>query len=261
MEDDSINQKFPKHVVRLYYTLTVGKTRDFCNNGTIQLSIIRNFSRIRINMSPISQESHISKKLLSNIQELPLWVKQVIYLELHKDLVEYFTNESLKSLTPEDTLAFYVPKVTAEGDQALLGMNDDIGKLLRDSKQGYTILDICLKHSLSLESCCSHVLEAIQSQWIHTPDSVKAMGTIEYMANNIRLGEYLVKMGRITKEQLEQALRTQQYIKEALQDHTGIANILINLGYITRQDTEGILFLKQESKKPLENLTLFKNFV
>lgn len=209
-------------------------------------------------MPSVSQNSHIAKLLLSNIIGLPLWVKQVIYLELHQELVGHFTPESLKNLTPEDTLAFYIPKITSEGERTLQEAKDDLGKLLLDAQQKYTILDICLRNSWSLETCCHHLLNAIQLQWLYPPASIKALGTIEYLANSIRLGEYLVKMGRITTEQLEQALRTQQYIKEALQEHTGFANILINLGYITRQDTEGILFLKQESLKPIGNVELFE---
>jgi hypothetical protein len=212
-------------------------------------------------MSPISEKHHVAQQLLNNVMGLPLWVKQVIYLELHKELVEHFTPESLKNLTPEDTVAFYIPKVTQEGERAMVDMKDDVGFLLTDAKQKYTVLDICLRHSWSLETCCHAMFVAIKNQWLHPPSSTKALGTIEYLANQIRLGEYLVKMGRVTVEQLEQALRTQQYIKEALQEHTGIANILINLGYITRQDTEGILFLKQESRKVIENVELFEKLI
>lgn len=198
--------------------------------------------------SPIPTK-HIAQQLIDSINTLPLWVKHVIYLELQKELVDYFSLESLNKLTSEDTLAFFVPRITAEGEKMLLDLRSDVGKLLMASKQNLTVLDICLHHDWSLEVCCHHLMEAIRSQWIYPPASTKALGTIEYLSNSIRLGEYLVKMERITLDQLEQGLRTQQYIKESLQEHTGLANILINLGFITRQDTETILFLKSESQK------------
>ena len=77
------------------------------------------------------------------------------------------------------------------------------------------------------------------------------MASIEYLSGRTRLGEYLLKLGLIRPEQLDQALRAQKYIDEAMSDHTKLANILINLGYITRKDSETILFLKDESKKPI----------
>lgn len=212
-------------------------------------------------MSSTSHHSHIARQLITDIKELPLWVKQVIYLELQQELIEHFTPESLDGLTSEDTVAFYLPKLTAEGEQVLLDMQGDVHTLLLDIKQNYTVLDICLRNEWSLETCCSLLVEALRSDWAEPPNSIKALGTIEYLANRIRLGEYLVKMGRISVEQLDQALRTQQYVKESLQEHTGIANILINLGYITRQDTEGILFLKEESRKPVENIALLNKIL
>ncbi len=209
-------------------------------------------------MLPTSQQPSIAQKLLSHIQELPLWVKQVLYLKLRDELTGHFVPDSLNGLSTEDTIAFYIPKITDSGESSLLDIKGPQGKLLMDAKQKFTILDICLRNGWSLEECCQYLIEAFKAQWLKPPTSIKALGTIEYLSNQIRLGEYLVKMGRISPDQLEQALRTQQYIKEALQEHTGLANILINLGYITRQDTEGILFLKEESRKPFDNVTLFE---
>ncbi len=203
-----------------------------------------------------SHQFHISQQLLDNIMGLPLWVRQVVFLELQRELTLHFTSESLKNLAPEDTIAFYIPKITSEGERALLEQKEDLGRLLMDTKQQFTVLDICLKNQWNLETTSRYIVDSIKAQWVYPPSSMKALGTLEYLANRIRLGEYLVKMDRITMDQLEQALRTQQYIKEALQEHTGLANILINLGYITRQDTEGILFLKEESRKPVDNIAL-----
>ncbi len=209
-------------------------------------------------MTSTSQKSSVTKQLLMHIKELPLWVKQVVYFELGEELLGYYAAESLSSLTAEDTVAFYTPTLTPEGEQALLNEKGDVGKLLLEAKQKYTVLDICLRNQWSLEVSAKNIIVAIQSKWIKPPSSMKALGTLEYMANRIRLGEYLVKMGRISPEQLEQALRTQQYIKESLNEHSGLANILINLGFITRQDTETILFLKEESSKSLENIGIFE---
>lgn len=210
-------------------------------------------------MPAASQKIPVSQKLLDSITGLPLWIKQVIYLALSKDLGAHYSLEALKNMTMEDTLAFTVLKLTAEGEKILTGKKDEpLETLLKDIDQQLTLLDICLRNQWSLETCCEQVVQGIKSHWIQPPSSVKAFGTIQYLANEIRLGEYLVKLSRINLEQLDQALRTQQYIKEALQEHTGIANILINLGYITRQDTEGILFLKEESRKPIQKVPLLQ---
>lgn len=212
-------------------------------------------------MSTASQDSHVAQQLLENIKGLPLWIKQVIYLELREELLRHFVPESLNTLTAEDTVAFFIPRITDEGERVILERKDEVGMVLMDAKSRFSLLDICLRRQWSLEVCCYFMLEAIDNAYIHPPASVKAMATLEYLGNRIRLGEYLVKMGRITLDQLEQALRTQQYIKEALQEHTGLANILINLGYITRQDIEGLLFLKEESKTTIQGVALLEKLL
>lgn len=204
-------------------------------------------------MSLRPTSAHVSRRLIANINSLPLWVKQVVYLDLHNELASFFAADNLNNMSSEDTIAFFLPKLTSDGERNLLEVKGDVGKLLMNAKDKLTLLDICILNNWTLETCCHAIVEAMHYQWLYPPPSLKAMGTIEYLGNSIRLGEYLVKMGRISMEQLEQALRTQQYIKEAMQEHTGLANILINLGHITRKDTEGILFLKEESRKPLDN--------
>jgi hypothetical protein len=213
-------------------------------------------------MSFVAHQSHIAQRLINSIQSLPLWVKQVIYVKLHQELCVHFSQSTLLDIGLEDTVAFYVPTLTPEGERSLLNIkNEMLNKLMMSAKDKLTLLDICLRNAWPLETVCQQLVEAMKQQWIFPPSSLKAIGTIEYLGNSIRLGEYLVKMGRLTIEQLEQALRTQQYIKEAMQEHTGLANILINLGYITRQDTEGILFLKEESRQPMDNIAIFEKLM
>lgn len=205
------------------------------------------------------QKSNPSKTFLLMLDQLPLWVKQIIYLELRQEMIKHFASQSLDAMVPEDSLAMYAPKITDVGEGALGSTTGDEAKLLTAVRDKYTVLDMCINYEWTLEEACAVLRTGIENKWVRPPESSKALGTLEYLANAIRLGEYLVKMDRITPEQLNQALRTQQYIEESMREHTGLANILINLGYITRQDTEGILFLKEESRKPMKDTKIFKS--
>jgi hypothetical protein len=126
----------------------------------------------------------------------------------------------------------------------------EILKLLYWSAQGKSVMNICVINQWTLEQCCDYLFSAIEKGFIIPPTSIVIQATLLYMGGKIRLGDYLVKTGRLKLEQLDQALRTQRYIEESLGERTGIGNIFINLGYIHKQDCEGILFLKEESKKP-----------
>jgi hypothetical protein len=72
---------------------------------------------------------------------------------------------------------------------------------------------------------------------------------MRYLGNKTRLGEYLVQSQRITEEDMEQALLTQQYITVAMGERTNIGEILVRLELVEQEDVEAILFLKEESSK------------
>lgn len=204
----------------------------------------------------------LSRQFLNQMKSLPLWVKQVVFLELLQEFKRFFAFDTLHELAPDDSIALYVPSLTPDAPKSpYTEVTKQQAQMLESSNHLLTVLDMCILHEWSLESLCIILYDAIESGWIKPPHSPKAMATLAYLSNNIRLGEYLVRMSVITQDQLTQALRTQLYIQEAMNEHTGLANIMINLGYVTRRDTEGILFLKEESKKPLSNATLIKTWV
>ncbi len=201
------------------------------------------------------------EKLNNQILSLPLWVKQVLYSVLKQELENILSKRTLDTFQPEDTLQIWHPELTLAGKRALEtssgDLTPDVIKLLRMASQGKAIIDVALLSRWTLEQCCIHLLSAISKELILAPKSGIIQATILYLSGRVRLGEYLVKIGRVTVEQLDQALRTQRYIEDSLGERTGIANVLINLGYINKMDSEGILFLKEESRKTYSANDLF----
>jgi hypothetical protein len=203
---------------------------------------------IMTNPSPI-----VFEQIMQEISGLPLWIKHVIFLQLRSDLEKSLTKSTLDGLGDSDSLQLMVPQVTHAGKQELeqpSGRNtQELLRLLHCANRQKNVVNICIINNWTLEQCSILLVEAIEKQYVTPPVSVHTQATLLYLGNRIRIGDYLVKIGRLTLEQLDQALRTQRYIEESLGEKTGIANVLINLGYIHKKDSEGILFLKEESKK------------
>jgi hypothetical protein len=207
-------------------------------------------------------EHHVAEKLFNELMRLPLWVKLVFYVDLRKDLAQYLSGPTLEQLTADEPIALYVPILTQTGEVFLTAgeVYPNLKALLADCQLRLSILDICLRHEWSLESVCQLLLEAFERKFILAPPSVKVHSSIEYLAGSTRLGEYLLKLGLIKSDELDQALRAQKYIDEAMSDHTHLANILINLGYVTRRDCETILLLKEESQRPIQHTPFLRVF-
>ncbi len=193
---------------------------------------------------------------IQQIRVMPLWVKQVIYAMLRLELESTLSKRTLDTFGYDDLMQLMVPEVTPLGqrelDQPNTQTSQGVLKLLQMAKHQKTVINIAIANSWTLEQCAVYLKEALDKQFINPPKSPVIRGTIDYLAGHTRLGEYLVKINRLTVEQLDQALRTQKYIEESMGERTGIANVLINLGFIHKVDSESILFLKEESKKPYQ---------
>ena len=205
------------------------------------------------------QNSMDFEGMMRNMSALPLWVKQVIYTEMRNELEVILSKSTLDMFGPDDLLQLFVPELTPVGskelDQPSGHASQDLLRFLGYCRQHKNVANICILNRWTLEQANASLLQAIQHQMVHPPKSGIIKATIDYLAGITRLGEYLVKINRLTVEQLDQALRTQKYIEESMGDKTGIANVLINLGYIRKEDSEGILFLKEESKKSFEGFS------
>lgn len=207
-----------------------------------------------------SQPPTILETLMKQVSAMPLWIKQVVYAQLKTELETAMSKATVDAFGTEHMLQLWVPELTREGFTELNApsgkFSSHLLKVLHLTKFKKNVANITVTNNWSLEQCSILLREAITHNMLTRPPSGIILATIEYLANATRLGEYLVKINRVTSEQLDQALRTQKYIEESMGEKTGIANVMINLGYIRKEDTEGILFLKEESKKPFQGISL-----
>ena len=193
------------------------------------------------------------KLLMQKIVELPLWIKQIIYLELNEELKSSAAHSKLVSEKREDFLQIYTPQMTFLGEKELetrsRNFHSNTYKFLEGVSQKLNVVEIALNNGWSLAECAAFFIETLNAELLMPPKSSCIKGTALYISEKIRLGEYLVKLGKISIDQLDEALRTQKYIEKSVGDTTALGEILIKLGFVTKADTEGILFLKEESKK------------
>ena len=196
------------------------------------------------------------ESLMTNIEKLPLWVKQVVFAQLQRELESRFTKSTLTAFDPDNIFQMAVLPVTPLGHELALKTNtqnaNPIVHLLQYAQQDKNIVSTCLVMNWPLEECCQTILEAQDKGFVETFESSIMQATVEFIGNKIRMGEYLVRIQRIQPQQLQQALQVQEYIEASMGERTGIASVLINLGYVHKQDTEGILFLKTESQKSFQ---------
>lgn len=193
------------------------------------------------------------KDFIREILNLPVWIKQIIYLELKEQLESSALQNCFNITKKEDCLQLYIPKLTYTGKKELEKKTKNLCEntyiFLECAFQNISIIEIAVKNNWNLFECSNYFIEATTSELVLSPDSDIIKGTALYMSGKIRLGEYFVKINKISIEQLDKALRVQKDTEENLGDRPGLAEILLNLKFVNKPDTEGILLLKEDCKK------------
>ncbi|MEW5819455.1 MAG: hypothetical protein AB1782_04635 [Cyanobacteriota bacterium] len=201
------------------------------------------------------QKNTYFDNVLDKIYELPLWVKQAIYAELKEHIQSRSPICALDTISKHNLIQLYTPFITQAGikvlskdDTSLIidksKITNEVISLLTNAKNKLRIIDICQKNTWTLSQACKTITDCIDLNLIEPIASNSLSSTIYFIAGKIRIGEFLVRTGKISVEQLDMALYSQKYTEDSMGERIYLAQILLNLGYISPRDYENIIFLK-----------------
>lgn len=173
---------------------------------------------------------------MNKISDMPLYIKELVYERL---------SDEIKSFNCQENFSSYVPILTFKGKNELsnkhLGFDFNIYNFLDLSDKGYKITEISVNTFLTVEETSKLFEICLDEDLIEKPDNITC-SVAQYLSGKIRLGEYLVKIGKITEEQLDEVLKNSSNEKK-------IGERLAELNYIAPEDIKAILKLKDEAQK------------
>ena len=197
----------------------------------------------------------ISDLFIRNINNLPMWVKQVVTKEIFDDLNKKL--EEFSELAEIDNLFQYMcPKVTFKGKQELnekaMALSEGYYIFLNDLVNGDNIFEITLKNNWTLADSAKIFCRLCEMEFLSIPDFLtnKNVAVALFIAGRLKTGEFLKRINKISAVQLEQAIRYQKELNDEGR-HIKMASILIKLGFITDKGLDSLLLLKDEAKKRL----------
>lgn len=193
----------------------------------------------------------ISELFLHNIDVLPLWVKQVLYLKTRDKLREELA-EFLDVLVTDNLMQYYVPKLTFAGRTELetreKRLPEEFYTFYKCVQNGNDLFEITLANYWTFTQTCSLFVRSIELQYVNIPENESIISIAQFMAGKIRTGEMLKRLGKIDVMQLEKAIRIQKERNEQNKP-VKMAELMIELGYITEKDVKILLAFKDDAKK------------
>lgn len=190
-------------------------------------------------------KNNIYNKFIKKILDLPLWIKQILYLQLTKDMQNNFCERFLKN---DNIFITYSPILTYKGQNELkdriCGFDSNLYNFLQNCLDGCCLAEISAKTFLSLEEIAKIFEFCLEQEYIEKPKSNELCAITGYLSGKLRLGEYLLQIGILTEQQLKDAVEQSKN-----QNEQKFGEILIDKNYVKPEDLKAILILKSESKK------------
>lgn len=180
-------------------------------------------------------------QFLNKISNFPGWIKEIIYIKLSEEVT--------KETNPAYIFATYKPTLTYKGrcelDFRKSGFDTNIYNLLESADNDCSISDITLNTYLSLEEIAGYFLFCVDEGYFEIPDNSQILNIAGFLTGKYRTGEYFVKNGIISENQLDDAVKELQTKKE----NKKFGQYLIDLGLISQTQLDTILQIKEEAKK------------
>lgn len=186
-------------------------------------------------------------KLLS----FPLWIKQTIFLDLSNDLTTYLSNEFL-DVKEGELFHVYKPALSELGQEELMTkeskFDESIYSFLDCCNEGMSLIEIAIENNFSMEEV-SKAFTFCKTSGFFSTEIPKLIGAIAgFIAGKYRTGEYLVRAGKMTIEQLDKVLDKQKELNDSGK-HVFIAELMVQMGFVRELDVKSVIFMKEEAGK------------
>lgn len=181
----------------------------------------------------------------------PLWIKQTIFLDLTKDLNTYLSNEFL-DVEEGELFHIYKPELSELGQNELFTkdskFDESIYSFLNCCSKGMSLIEIAIENNFTMEEV-SKAFTFCKTSGFFSKDVPKLISAIAgFIAGKYRTGEYFIRAGKMTIEQLDEVLNKQQEMNDSGK-HVFIAELMVQMGFVREVDVKSIIFMKEEAGK------------
>lgn len=188
---------------------------------------------------------------MENLYNFPLWIKQAIYINLSNDLKKYLSHDFI-SAQQDELFHVYQPKLSGIGIQELTNKDcswdDDIYTFLECCKNNMNLVEIALAGQFSMEEMAKAFTFCIEQKYFTEDVPMLVSSLAGFISGKYRTGEYFIRAGKMTIDDLEKVLARQQELQEKGK-HVFIAELMLQMGIIKEKDMKSIMLIKEESSK------------
>lgn len=194
---------------------------------------------------------NIFKLFLDKAFNVPLWIKQVMYLKLVDVMQEYACEDFLRN-HHDDILSTFVPTLTFKGKTELsehkLGLDNNIYNFLQGCANEYSMIEISVNTFLSMEEIAKYYELCLEQNLIKRPESLEIHAMAGFIAGKFRTGEYFKQKGELSVDDLQKTILADRDAKNNPEPKK-FGELLVEYGFVKEEELKSLLILKEEAKK------------
>jgi hypothetical protein len=126
--------------------------------------------------------------------------------------------------------------------------DESIYSFLECCSKKMSLIEIAIENNLTMEEVSKAFTFCKTSGFFSSAVPKLVAAIAGFIAGKYRTGEYFIRAGKMTIEQLDEVLNKQQEMNEAGK-HVFIAELMVQLGYVRELDVKSIIFMKEEAGK------------
>ena len=190
-------------------------------------------------------------EFMEKLLGFPLWIKQSLFLDLSKDLNIYLSNEFL-DVKEGELFHIYKPELSQLGQDELFSkeskFDESIYSFLNCCSKNMSLIEIAIENNFTMEEV-SKAFTFCKTSGFFSKDVPNLISAIAgFIAGKYRTGEYFIRAGKMTIEQLDEVLNKQQEMNNEGK-HVFIAELMVQMGCVREMDVKSIIFMKEEAGK------------
>ena len=157
------------------------------------------------------------KDILTIFKNFPLWLQQSLFVDFQEQLNSSSSDNLLNDFTKKEMFALYNPLLTNMGEQELATkasqLPQSVYTFLNDASLGLNIAEMAIKNNLPLNILANTFVNCLSKELITVTRYEKIMHMANYLAGKIITIEFLCRIGKISRMELNEVFDYQTRIQ------------------------------------------------
>ena len=203
-------------------------------------------------------EKNQYRDIITIFSNFPMWLQQALFVDFKDKLDLISSDNMLNDFRKNELFTLYTPHLTHLGEHERATRAGklplSIYNFLEDVYKGLNITEMAIKNDLSINVLANTFIVCLEKELISLVRYEKILHLANYLAGKIITGEFLCRIGKISRMDMNEALNYQTLIQNRRGQKIDTINILVAKKYVSKEYVKSVLRYFIDSKRKIKDM-------